>query len=81
MLPQHVEHVILVLHEDRNPSLGRALGQTDRALEAASGQIENMLLLALLLEHGQRERERRNVRYMAHISRMGVLLLLSLIHI
>ena len=43
--------------------------------ETAARQIENMLFLALLLQNGQRQRERCDVRDMAHISGMRILFL------
>ncbi len=75
VLAQYVQHVVLVAQKYGRPSLRQALGQTHRALETSAREIEYVLLLALLLQYGQRQRERCYVRYVRHVGAMGVLLL------
>ena len=75
MFAQNIQHVVLVLQKDWSPRLRQRLSESHRTLETSARKIEDMLLLTLLLQHGERQSERSDVRDVRNVGAVHILLL------
>ena len=53
----HLQHVVVVLGEDGDPHVGIGLGKAHGTGKAAAGQVEDVFLILLLIQHGEGQGE------------------------
>src|SRR6476661_3193180 len=74
MLIQHIQHMLPVLHKYRQPHGWIALGQPHGTFKTTSRQLEDGTLLLFFLQDGVRQGKRSDMRNMADVGSMHIMI-------